>query len=145
MRYHHFHRNDRPGDRNGRNERAHEEATLSEAVPQAEAADYEPHLLLTGQSQEPKEGEASYPVLIEVPDGEENERDHDCGRMKLVHRAPLHRRVQQSGERRIDGCAFRSEVLARQPEDRQRSVGLSGFPRSPRGVIPSTCRFLSNA
>ena len=41
--------------------------------------------------------------------------------MELVQRQPLRRRIEQVREREADPGAFRAEVLAREPVDRQRA------------------------
>ena len=41
--------------------------------------------------------------------------------MELVQRQPLRRRVEQVGEREAEAGALGAEVLAREPEDRQRA------------------------
>ena len=90
-------------------------------VPDAHPGDDEPDLLLRRHREHGEDREGDEPVLVEVPEGEEQERGGERDRVKLVQGQPLRRRVEEIDECEPERRALAAEVLVRQPEDGQRT------------------------
>jgi hypothetical protein len=100
-----------------RQQRAGNAVPSREGVPDAEPCDDERQLLLRyhGQCEEGRGGKQ--PLLVEVPDREDEQRARRRHRVEFVERKPLHRGIEQVDEREEGAQARGAEVLARKPED----------------------------
>ena len=112
-------REGRDGDSAERDQCALDPSPAGERVPDPEPGDHEPDLLLGRHRGEREERERDQPVLVEVPEREQQERAGERDRVELVQRQPLRGRVEEVGEREPEPGALRVEVLAGEPEDRQ--------------------------
>ena len=96
-------------------------ASPGDGVPHAETGDHERDLLLARGRRHREDRERHEPVLVQEPEGEEEQRCRERNRMELVQRQPSRRRIGEIHEREAEPGARRPEVLAREPPDRDRS------------------------
>ena len=92
-----------------------------ERVPEPVARDDECDLLLAERRRGGGEREGHEAVLVEVPEGVEQQRRRERDRVKLVQGQPLDGREEQVDQREPERGALRAEVLAAEPEHRQRT------------------------
>lgn len=97
------------------------ELSPREGVPDAHSRDHERDLFLRQRGQYGEGGERKEAVLVEVPEGIEQKWARERDGMELVQGQPLHGRIEQVGKREAEGGALRANVLAGEPEDRQRA------------------------
>ena len=100
---------------------AGDEAPPGNGVPDAHPGDHERDLLLRQRGQRGEDGEGNEAVLVEVPEGKEQERARERDGVELVQREPLHGRVEQIRQREAERGPLRAEVLAGEPEHRERA------------------------
>jgi len=113
--------NGRPDPCHGRDDRAGSPSSSPERVPDPEAGDDEGDLLLAGCRCDREQCERNQPVLVEVPEREEQEAGRECDRVKLVERQPAGRWVQEVREGEAEPSTRGAQVLAREEEDRERA------------------------
>jgi hypothetical protein len=94
---------------------------VRERVPDAESGDGEGNLLLRQGGEGEERSGGGQALLVQVPDGEEEQRAGERDRVKLVQRQPLHRRVDEVDEREERAESLGGEMLACEPEHRQRA------------------------
>ena len=87
---------------------ARQAAPMREGVPGAEPGDHERDLLLRRGREQTEGGERQQPVLVEVPEGEEQQWAGERDGMELVQGQPLGWRVEQVREREAEGRLLRS-------------------------------------
>ncbi len=92
-----------------------------QGVPDAHRGDHERDLLLRQRREPGEDRERNEPVLVQVPEGEQEQRARERDWMELREGQPLDGRIEQVRERETEPGTLRPEVLARQPEDRKRS------------------------
>ncbi len=105
-----------PGDRRARRRRA-----AASAYQMPKPATTSPISSFVVIASAAKTAKGSEPVLVQVPEGEEQERAGERDGVELVQRQPLGRRVEQVGEREAEPGPLGAEVLAGEPEDGQRA------------------------
>ena len=110
-----------PRDAERDNRSALDPAPSRHAVPHTEAGEHEGNLLFARGGCDREERERQQAVLVQEPEGEQEERRRQRDRMELVQRQPAGRRVEEIRAREPERRAGRAEVLPREPEDRQRA------------------------
>src|SRR6478609_11214361 len=95
-------------------------------VPDPEASDREGELLLCREREQRDDRERDESVLVEEPDRVEDERHRERDCVEAVpdrEGVELRRGIKEIGKRELCARPRRVEVLARQPEDRERATG----------------------
>ena len=96
-------------------------ASPRERVPDTHAGDHERDLLLRQRREHGEDREGDEAVLVEVPEGKEQERARERDGMELGQRQPLDGRVEEVRKREAEAGALRAEMLAGEPEHGQRA------------------------
>ena len=134
MRDHERDRDERPDDARGRDRQTLAPSAAGERVPDAEPGDHERHVLAADRGHEGEHRERNEPVLVEVPEREQQRRRRERTGMELVQREPRRRRVDEVHQREAEARAARADVLARQPVHRQRTEREGGRLRDEQQV-----------
>ena len=108
----------RPDASGGRDDNAGDPPSPRECIPDPEACNDERDLLLAGGRCDREQCERKQPVLVEVPERDQEKGGRECDGMELVQGQPAGRGIQEVGEREAESGARRAEVLAREEEDR---------------------------
>ena len=112
------HCDDDPG---GEDQETRAPPAVPERVPEPEHRDDEPDLLLRQAGGARAESEREQPVLVQEPDRGEQERRRERDGVEVVDDEPLRRRVEQVDEGEREPGPLPAEVLAREPEDGERT------------------------
>ena len=114
-------RDPRGGDPCAGDRAAGEPTAAGERIPDAEPGDHERDLLARERGEQRKGREGQQPVLVEVPDPEEEQRTGEGDRVEFVERHPLGCRKEQVGKGEAERCSLVARVLPGEPEQRQGS------------------------
>ena len=102
---------DRDGGARRRDGGARPPSPVPYGEPEPEHGDAEPHLLLRQAGQPGSRREGDQALLVEEPDGGEQERGREGDGVEVVENEPLGRRVEKVGEREAEACPFGAEML----------------------------------
>jgi hypothetical protein len=97
------------------------EPSPRKGVPDAHAGDHERDLLLRHRPERGEDGEGNEAVLVEVPEGIQQERARERDGMEIAQGQPVRGRVEEVRQRETEGGPLRAEVLPGKPEHRQRA------------------------
>jgi len=106
VRDHHLDRHQRDRDAGDGDGSSGRSAPVHERVPDSQPRDHERDLLLCRRGEEREHREREQAPLVEIPDGEQQQRARERDGMELVQRQPLGRRVDQVREREREACAL---------------------------------------
>ena len=90
-------------------------------VPEPHSRDDERDFLLRERRKHREGRKGDEAVLVEVPEGEKQERARERNGVELVQRQPLRRGIEEVREREAEARALGAEVLSGKPEHRQRA------------------------
>ncbi len=111
----------RDGDACDGDRRSRQHALSRERVPEPERCEREPDVLLRRDGEQREDRERDQPLLVEVPEGEEEERRCEGHGVELAQRHPLHGGKEQVRDRKAGSRSLGAEVGPREPEDGQRA------------------------
>ena len=92
-------------------------ATSRQRIPGTHRRHGEPNLLLREAGEQREDGKRNDAILVEVPEGAEQERCGECHRMEVVHDEPLRGGVEEVTDAKGQARPLGRKVLPRKQED----------------------------